>query len=467
MPSGIRGGPGRPRIPIQAYYSSFDGMSDTRDEPVDASDLTNAGAPTTVVASPKRLISAAAAGDAPRKVLHINGSFSEKEPPTSSHISQSDDHPPFNPPMPWFGIDVGGTLVKLVYFEPQEVLPEDAAEEVEQTKVILKYLTSNKTYGDTGIRDVHLEMKGVPIDHHTGTLHFIRFPSSAMEKFIHLAKAKGLSSLNTTVCATGGGAFAYEKYIRQEMKLELNKFDELESLISGIHYIEQHHPEESYYFENPLNDETCRKVPHSIRDLYPYLVVNIGSGVSVMLVESRTKFRRVWGTSIGGGTFLGLCCLLTGCETFEEGIALAAKGDHRNVDKLVRDIYGGDYSRFDLPGDTVASSFGQMLDPEWRKNAKPEDLARAVLVTVTNNIGSLAMMCAMNAKVDKVVFLGNFLRVNSVSMKQLSYAMDFWSKGKCKALFMEHEGYFGAVGCLLEYMNLGRQNAHHGGSSDK
>jgi pantothenate kinase len=30
------------------------------------------------------------------------------------------------------------------------------------------------------------------------------------------------------------------------------------------------------------------------------------------------------------------------------------------VDKLVRDIYGGDYKRFGLAGSTVASSFGQM-----------------------------------------------------------------------------------------------------------
>lgn len=147
---------------------------------------------------------------------------------------------------------------------------------------------------------------------------------------------QGLSALSTTVCATGGGAFAYENQIKKELNLELHKFDELDSLISGIHYIELNHPEETFYFDCPLDDTKCRMVPYSIRDLYPYLVVNVGSGVSILLVESRTKYRRVWGTSIGGGTFLGLCCLLTGCETFEEAIALAAKGDHRHVDKLVR-----------------------------------------------------------------------------------------------------------------------------------
>jgi pantothenate kinase len=42
--------------------------------------------------------------------------------------------------------------------------------------------------------------------------------------------------------------------------------------------------------------------------------------------------------------------LLTNCSSFEEALELASKGDNRNVDKLVRDIYGGDYDRFHLSG---------------------------------------------------------------------------------------------------------------------
>ncbi len=61
--------------------------------------------------------------------------------------------------------------------------------------------------------------------------------------------------------------------------------------------------------------------------------------------------------SLGGGTFLGLCCLLTGCETFEEALEMASKGDSTNVDKLVKDIYGGDYQRFGLQGSAVASRY--------------------------------------------------------------------------------------------------------------
>lgn len=99
---------------------------------------------------------------------------------------------------------------------------------------------------------------------------------------------------------------------------------------------------------------------------------------------------------------MGLCCLLTGCQSYEEAIALAAAGDSTKVDKKVRDIYGGDYDRFGLDGNIVASSFGQMNLPDRRAEVSKEDLARATLVTITNNIGSITRMCALNEKIERV-----------------------------------------------------------------
>jgi type II pantothenate kinase len=104
-----------------------------------------------------------------------------------------------------------------------------------------------------------------------------------------------------------------------------------------------------------LTNSKFIKQNYKFSNSYPYIVVNIGSGVSILLVKSEKKYKRISGTSIGGGTFLGLCCLLTGCSTYEEAIELATRGDSHKVDKLVRDIYGGDYSRFGLPGNIVAS----------------------------------------------------------------------------------------------------------------
>jgi hypothetical protein len=63
--------------------------------------------------------------------------------------------------MPWFGMDIGGTLVKLVYFEPTDIAPEEenkSSSEIETLHNIQKYLTSNNAYGETGHRDIHLQV---------------------------------------------------------------------------------------------------------------------------------------------------------------------------------------------------------------------------------------------------------------------------------------------------------------------
>ena len=362
------------------------------------------------------------------------------------------------PLMPWFGMDIGGTLVKLVYFEPNRdsysrKFTND--EELRTSANIHKYLTSNKAYGESGHRDVHLQMDNVDIRGRKGSIHFIRFPTSQMNAFIKIAKDKGMAILASTVCATGGGAYKFESIFDREVKMRLNKFDEIDSLISGLEFIEKNNPtNELFYYENPEDEENgCILTPFDTSHvLYPFLLVNIGSGVSILSVKGPTEYKRVYGSSLGGGTFLGMCCLLTNCTTFEEALSLAAKGDNTKVDKLVRDIYGGDYDRFHLKGDTVASSFGQMNLEEKRKAASREDLAKATLLTITNNIGSIARLCARAENIERVVFVGNFLRINELSMKLLASAMHWWSDGAMKALFCMHEGYFGAIGCLLQLM---------------
>lgn len=67
-------------------------------------------------------------------------------------------------------------------------------------------------------------------------------------------------------------------------------------------------------------------------------------------------------------------------------IQLATKGDHTKVDKLVRDIYGGDYERFGLPGSLVASSFGQMNSRERRSSITREDLGKLFATTAAAEI---------------------------------------------------------------------------------
>lgn len=52
-------------------------------------------------------------------------------------------------------------------------------------------------------------------------------------------------------------------------------------------------------------------------------------------------------------------------------------------------------------------------------------------------MNSLLLFYAQN--INQVVFVGNFLRINTIAMRLLAYALDYWSKGQLKALFSEHE----------------------------
>ena len=91
------------------------------------------------------------------------------------------------------------------------------------------------------------------------------------------------------------------------------------------------------------------------------------------------------GTSLGGGTLWGLLGLLTDAKDYDEMLEMSKRGDNSNVDMLVGDIYGGDYSKIGLKSTTIASSFGKVIKvpPAERKGKfKQEDVAVSLLYLV-------------------------------------------------------------------------------------
>lgn len=253
------------------------------------------------------------------------------------------------------------------------------------------------------------------------------------------------------MCATGGGAFKFESLFRDELHVTLHKEDELRALVRGIDFMIHTCPNECYFlteyrFHQPIRTEAYS----SAKIEYPYLVVNIGSGVSILKVSGPSTFERVGGTSLGGGTFYGLVRALTGCTSFEEALRLAERGKSATVDLLVGDIYGGNYEELGLPAETVAASFGKLVRGGEPRSVPKEDLAKAALVMITNNIGSLANLYARKVlNVPQMIFVGNFLNNNDIARQGLAFATEYWSKGQNRALFLTHEGYFGAVGSML------------------
>ena len=94
---------------------------------------------------------------------------------------------------------MGGTLVKLVYFEPLDLTPDEEIKEGETLRTIRHYLIGNTAYGETGIRDLHLELKSMKVGNRLGNLHFIRFPTNQMELFIDLCVTRKLHHLTFQV----------------------------------------------------------------------------------------------------------------------------------------------------------------------------------------------------------------------------------------------------------------------------
>jgi type II pantothenate kinase len=355
-----------------------------------------------------------------------------------------------------FGFDIGGTLSKVVYFyrtAPKTPTSRGKRSEsyisaVEQMK---DFLLQNVTYGASGTRDTSLSVKSKRLG---GEIHFIRFETKRMTEAMQVLALAGVHQSVMSLYSTGGGAHKFSTAFKEQLAIDMHTCDELECLVSGLNFLLHEVPNEVYTFTNidlgTLSATKTMVKTENAEDLFPYLLVNIGSGVSILKVEGPGKISRVSGTSLGGGTFWGLCKLLTKCKTFDEAMDLSELGDNTKVDMSVGDIYGGDYGKFDLPASTVASSFGRMgMKDSPGDDASEADIARGLLSMITQNIGQVAYLCAKQHHLKKIIFVGNFLRYNKVSTILLAHFISYWSKQQTSAHFMKHEGYFGALGAFL------------------
>jgi len=370
---------------------------------------------------------------------------------------------------------------------------------------------------DSGVKEGYLSFHSPSLG---GAFHFIRFETQNMPKAMKLIREYSLQINIGQMGATGGGAHKYANSFEKKLGIQMAAKGEMDSLVIGMQFVLSDVDGECYTFEpnedvsrkhepTPNTEPTkshiapkvrpdsvvgghkdiskeerskamadeCEKVKSSARknkrefwtrkvkrdvvaksSSYPYMIVIIGTGVSVLRVDGLGKHERISGSSIGGGTYWGLCRLLTDVEDYESVLNLAERGKSSKVDMMVGDIYGKKVDALDklgLPADVVASSFGKLIaKPEPAAGLKQEDIARALLLMVTNNIGQVAYLNAQLHKTKHIYFVGNFLRHNKISQQRLAYAINYWSKGKMEALFLEHEGYLCALGAYLIHQGL-------------
>ena len=155
----------------------------------------------------------------------------------------------------------------------------------------------------------------------------------------------------------------------------------MRTIVQGVNFLTHYVRNEIFSFSWRTNTTTFHNSA-SLGGIYPYLLVNIGSGVSILRCTARDKFERVSGSSLGGGMFWGLCKLLAGIDNFNDVKRLSSLGDNANVDLLVGDIYGDAYSNIGLGANVIASSFGKiahMTAADKGKKFNEADLIRSLV----------------------------------------------------------------------------------------
>ncbi|XP_044958582.1 pantothenate kinase 1 [Hordeum vulgare subsp. vulgare] len=297
-------------------------------------------------------------------------------------------------------------------------------------------------------------------------LRFAKFERRRLDDCFDFVRAQGLigcngtttgsSKENVTLKATGGGSYKFGDDFRQKLGVSLDKLDEMDSVVSGANFLLQNVPGAAFtHMKGKRNS-----IDISPDNMFPYLLVNIGSGVSILKVTGNRKFERVTGTHIGGGTMFGLAKLLTGCKSYDEFLQLSQKGDNFVLDLVVKDICGELVcQKQGLSTSTLASSFGKVIT-SMKKLAdyKPEDLASALLSAFTYNIAQISFLVASLLGLRRVFFGGSYIRGHKSTMDNISYALNFWSESQMQASFLQHEGYLGALGALMSYGDPRNEN---------
>lgn len=429
-------------------------------------------------------------------------------------------------------LDIGGSLAKLLYLEPCQSLSSPSKLAIHRV-------------GGSPARYLSVYVPSLG-----GRLHFFAFETRNIEQlleFMHehwIGHSAKQPHNYRCVRATGGGSYKYAENFESAIGIKLARLDEMSCVVAGLNFLLTSVNMEVYSFKQPTDVEKpsshksprsssrgkrkrnersrprspsrSTKLPRSMEnarefidtqaDPFPYLLVNIGSGVSIVKVTGHGVFERVSGSSLGGGTFWGLARLLLNCKTFDDVISLTNGANNANVDMLVGDIYGGAYTNLGLDPDVIAASFGKVtmrkdqphatsFRAAWRKFIKavrgtfslwlyfwlavpvvggilrylgvetriahslanlsltslfrPEDVALSLLRMVSYNIGQIAYLNARVHNLERIYFGGNFIRDHPYTIADISFAVNFWSSGQSKALFLRHDGYLGAIGAFL------------------
>lgn len=245
-----------------------------------------------------------------------------------------------------------------------------------------------------------------------GRLHFRKQPIREMDDALRWLK---IVSPNKAIFLTGGRAGK----LKAEFFPEAEIVDEFTAACEGANYLMMK--------EGLPNGEKS-------------LLINIGTGTSWFTIEGE-HYERVFGSGIGGGTFMGMGKLFAESSDFTSLVSLSATGEKGSVDLLVKDIYHPEEPP--IHGDLTASNFAKT---ETVSSSSSADKMASVLNMIAETIALLTVQTAALHNTEKVVFIGSTLSGN----KPLRESLDLYCKmSDLDPVFLQNGEFSGAIGAIL------------------
>lgn len=192
------------------------------------------------------------------------------------------------------------------------------------------------------------------------------------------------------VVCTGGGVCDKRTQLQDALiDIELEPLAEFKSIVEGVEYFSKIIPNFIYTLDEGLN-----KVPLDFHQLHPFLLANIGTGISINQVNKNGS-SYLCGTSMGGTSLLGFAQLFDKNPDFEQ---LLESFNSMDTDSEEDWVFERGYESYmdDKPGPPLSLS-----------------LFQGIIVNICN----ISYLVAKRQGISHVVFIGNFMKGNSLARK--------------------------------------------------
>lgn len=282
------------------------------------------------------------------------------------------------------------------------------------------------------------------------TYYFLHYEKSKINDFKSHELYKKLEKIQIPVKVSG---ITYDEYFAQ-----LPTIFDCEFILAPIEnytantleYFWEHAKQKIYSLEmiNPpaadgsiqINERDFLKRPLEEASIYPYLLVNVKSGVSIYSVTSQSQQEKIGGSSFG---FASIWALLKDHTEAADMFTEIIEGDSSKVDMTVGDIYGCSY--LNLPANITASTCGKLKDNhEYLR----KDLVKSLLFGLLYNVGQISTMHCFDLGITKVVIVGSVF-ANEYMERLMKFSFDYCSKGILKLIMCEHSQYLRSMGVMI------------------